>query len=66
MKTIRRGKTVAVIGDHEGKVCTLETKDYPSINLAKKANGLNASTARKFPPTANDYMMADIPVAASR
>lgn len=62
MKTIRRGKTVAVVGEHEGKSATLETKDYPSINAAKKANGLNSRTG-KFPPTVNDYMMAEIPVA---
>ena len=54
MKQTRKGKTVAVIGDHEGKPCTLETKTYDSINLAKKANGLNAKTLKRgehFPPT---------------
>ena len=64
MKQTRKGKTVAVIGDHEGKPCTLETKTYDSINLAKKANGLNSTTATKFPPTENDLMMAEVPFAA--
>ena len=67
MKSIRRDKTVAVIGEHEGKPCTLETKVYESVNLAKKANGLNSRTLKrgeKFPPTVNDYMLAEIPVAA--
>ena len=67
MKHIRRENVVATIGDHEGRPCTLETKKYDSINLAKKANGLNSRTLKrgeKFPPTVNDYMMADIPEAA--
>lgn len=67
MKHIRKGMTIAVIGEHEGKPCTLETKEYPSINLAKKANGLNSRVLQrgeKFPPTKNDYMMAEIPEAA--
>ena len=63
MKQIRNENIIAVIGEHQGRPCTMETKEYPSINAAKKANGLNSRTG-KFPPTANDYMMADIPVAA--
>jgi len=66
MKQIRRGRTVAVIGTHDGKPCTLETKEYASINLAKKANGLNSRAIgqkEKFPPTVNDYKMAEIPEA---
>lgn len=67
MKQIRKGNVIAVIGEHEGKPCTLETKAYPSINAAKKANGLNSRTLKKgekFPPTVNDYMLAEIPVSA--
>ena len=66
MKQIRRGKTIAVVGFHEGRPCTLETKDFTSINLAKKANGLNSrkiGPKEKFPPTKNDYLMAEIPEA---
>lgn len=51
---VRNGKTVAKVGEHEGRGCTLEKKDYDSINLAKKANGLNARTLKRgehFPPT---------------
>lgn len=67
MKQIRKGRIIATIGQHEGKPCTLETKEYASINLAKKANGLNSRVLKrgeKFPPTVNDYMMAEIPEAA--
>lgn len=67
MKQIRNGNLVAVIGDHEGKPCTVEVKEYPSINAAKKANGLGSRKLKKgekFPPTVNDYMMAEIPEAA--
>ena len=58
---IRKGKTVAKVGQYKpgyeelaGRTLTLEVKEYDSINLAKKANGLNAKTLRKgecFPPT---------------
>ena len=64
---IRNGMTVAKTGNvenveaTEGRICTLSVKEYDSLNLAKKANGLNARTLKhgeKFPPTAQDYMRA--------
>ena len=57
----RKDKTVAKVGVYkagyeeiDGLTLTLEIKEYPSINLAKKANGLNARTLKRgesFPPT---------------
>jgi hypothetical protein len=51
---VRKGKTVASVGEHQGRPCTLSTKEYDSLNQAKKANGLNAKTLKRgesFPPT---------------
>lgn len=51
---IRKGKTIAAIGKTpDGRLYTIGTTDYPSINAAKKANGLNSRTLRnnqQFPP----------------
>lgn len=54
MASIRSGKTVANVGEYEGRAYTIRTESYNSINAAKKANGLNASTLQRgesFPPT---------------
>lgn len=50
---VRKGSMVAKVGEHQGRACVLDLKMYPSINLAKKANGLNARTIKtreSFPP----------------
>jgi hypothetical protein len=63
---IRKGMTVAKIGEHEGRACTLERQDHESINLAKKANGRNARTLKRgesFPPTKSE-IEAELPKAA--
>ena len=58
---IRKGKIVAKVGQYKpgyeelaGRTLALEVKEYPSLNAAKKANGLNAKTLKRgeyFPPT---------------
>ena len=58
---VRKGKIVAKVGKYQpgyleiaNFVLTLEKKEYDSINQAKKANGLNATTLKRgesFPPT---------------
>jgi hypothetical protein len=51
---VRKGKTVAKVGEYQGRPCTQSAKDYDSINQAKKANGLNARTLKRgeaFPLT---------------
>ena len=58
MKSLRRNQTVAKVDvDKHGRTFAASIKDYDSINLAKKANGLNASMTDKFPP-----LQADLPV----
>ena len=51
---IRKGKTIAHIGTKpDGTLYTAHEVVFPSINAAKKANGLNSRTARgneQFPP----------------
>lgn len=58
---IRHNKTVAKVDHYKpgyeelaGRTLTLELKEYPSVNAAKKANGLNSrclQKGEKFPPT---------------
>lgn len=53
----RNGKTVHTVGEHEGHTCVLSTKTYDSMNLAKKANGLNAGKVNRgdtLPPSKAD------------
>lgn len=54
-RNIRKGHRVAQVAEIDGKLRTLKVQDFPSINAAKKANGLNATTLRRgepFPPKA--------------
>lgn len=58
---MRKGTTVARVGQYKpgyeelaGRILSLEIREYKSINLAKKANGLNARVLKRgenFPPT---------------
>jgi hypothetical protein len=64
----RKDKTVAKVGVYKpgyeeltGMTLSLEKKDYDSVNLAKKANGLNARVLKKgesFPPTEDQALAA--------
>lgn len=61
---IRNDRTVFNVGpapanflDLKGCLCLLNSATYSSINLAKKANGLNARTLgrnEKLPPTVQE------------
>lgn len=47
----RREKLVAIIKDEGQRQFTARVDHFDSINQAKRANGLNSATCRKFPPT---------------
>lgn len=65
---MRKGMTVAKVGEYRpgyeelaGRTLALEVKKYPSINAAKKANGLNAKVLKRgehFPPTPQEAIEA--------
>ena len=65
---MRKGMTVAKVGQYKpgyeelaGRTLSLEVREYPSINAAKKANGLNAKVLKRgehFPPTEAEALAA--------
>jgi hypothetical protein len=65
MKSIRRGTVVAkVLIDNHGREYSATVTDHKTLNAAKKANGLNAVTARNFPPQLDDLPKIKEAVAA--
>lgn len=63
---VRKGRTVAKVEQYKpgyeelaGLTLSVEMKEYPSINQAKKANGLNAKVLKRgesFPPTVQEAL----------
>jgi hypothetical protein len=49
----RHGRVVAACSNDPGARCyrISEPESYPSLNAAKRANGLNARTCKRFPPS---------------
>ena len=52
----RKGRLFATCSDDKGarRFRTGEVEQYDSINAAKRANGRNATTCERFPPSLTD------------
>ena len=52
----RKGRLFATCSDDKGarRFRTGEVEQYDSINAAKRANGLNATTCERFPPSVDE------------